>query len=52
MESAKKVGIEGAAEFLEDPNNGLKEVSFFKLLYVLVFFNAPFGCLVAQVFKT
>ena len=27
MESAKKVGIEGAAEFLEDPNNGLKEVS-------------------------
>lgn len=26
MESAKKVGIEGAAEFLEDPNNGLKEV--------------------------
>lgn len=29
MESAKKVGIEGAAEFLEDPNNGLKEVKCF-----------------------
>lgn len=29
VESAKKVGIEGAAEFLEDPNNGLKEVFFF-----------------------
>ncbi|KAL2896267.1 Uncharacterized protein RDABS01_038051 [Bienertia sinuspersici] len=26
VESARKVGIEGAAEFLEDPNNGLKEV--------------------------
>lgn len=26
MESARKVGVEGAAEFLEDPNNGLKEV--------------------------
>ncbi|XP_041002544.1 uncharacterized protein YwbO-like [Juglans microcarpa x Juglans regia] len=26
VESAKQVGIEGAAEFLEDPNNGLKEV--------------------------
>ncbi|XP_031282373.1 uncharacterized protein LOC116140942 isoform X2 [Pistacia vera] len=26
VESAKKVGVEGAAEFLEDPNNGLKEV--------------------------
>lgn len=28
MECAGKIGIEGAAEFLEDPNNGLKEVSF------------------------
>jgi hypothetical protein len=28
VESAKKVGIEGAAEFLQDPNNGLKEVFF------------------------
>ncbi|KAL2499841.1 Thioredoxin superfamily protein [Abeliophyllum distichum] len=27
VESAKKVGLEGAAEFLEDPNNGLKEVN-------------------------
>ncbi|XP_059670482.1 uncharacterized protein LOC132316017 [Cornus florida] len=27
VESARKVGIEGAAEFLEDPNNGLKEVN-------------------------
>lgn len=27
VESAKKVGINGAAEFLEDPNNGLKEVN-------------------------
>lgn len=27
MESAKKVEIEGAAEFLENPENGLKEVS-------------------------
>ncbi|EPS71580.1 hypothetical protein M569_03178 [Genlisea aurea] len=26
VESAKKVGVEGAAEFLDDPNNGLKEV--------------------------
>uniref|UniRef100_A0A7C9E3P0 DSBA-like thioredoxin domain-containing protein n=1 Tax=Opuntia streptacantha TaxID=393608 RepID=A0A7C9E3P0_OPUST len=26
VECAQKVGIEGAAEFLEDPNNGLKEV--------------------------
>ncbi|KAJ8436021.1 LOW QUALITY PROTEIN: hypothetical protein Cgig2_007679 [Carnegiea gigantea] len=26
VECAKKVGIEGAAEFLEDPNNGLKDV--------------------------
>ncbi|KAJ4707242.1 DSBA oxidoreductase family protein [Melia azedarach] len=26
VESAQKVGIEGAAEFLEDPNNGLREV--------------------------
>ncbi|XP_073292822.1 uncharacterized protein [Primulina huaijiensis] len=27
VESAKKVGVEGAAEFLEDPNNGIKEVN-------------------------
>uniref|UniRef100_A0A803LC92 DSBA-like thioredoxin domain-containing protein n=1 Tax=Chenopodium quinoa TaxID=63459 RepID=A0A803LC92_CHEQI len=27
LESAKKVEIEGAAEFLEDPNNGVKEIS-------------------------
>ncbi|XP_021905377.1 uncharacterized protein LOC110820257 isoform X2 [Carica papaya] len=27
VESARKVGIEGAAEFLEDPNNGVKEVN-------------------------
>ncbi|KAK6152643.1 hypothetical protein DH2020_012282 [Rehmannia glutinosa] len=27
VETAKKVGVEGAAEFLEDPNNGLKEVN-------------------------
>ena len=26
MESTKKVGVEGAAEFLQDPNNGLNEV--------------------------
>lgn len=26
LESAAKVGIEGAEEFLKDPNNGLKEV--------------------------
>lgn len=26
MEAADKVGIEGAAEFLDDPNNGVKEV--------------------------
>ncbi|XP_074284971.1 uncharacterized protein LOC141610661 isoform X2 [Silene latifolia] len=26
VESARKVGLEGAAEFLEDPDNGLKEV--------------------------
>ncbi|XP_021296680.1 uncharacterized protein LOC110425921 isoform X1 [Herrania umbratica] len=28
LESARKVGVEGAAEFLENPNNGLKEVAF------------------------
>ncbi|KAL0396618.1 UNVERIFIED_CONTAM: hypothetical protein Scaly_0110200 [Sesamum calycinum] len=27
VEAANKVGVEGAAEFLEDPNNGLKEVT-------------------------
>ncbi|CAH9084365.1 unnamed protein product [Cuscuta europaea] len=27
VEAAKKVGIEGAAEYLEDPHNGLKEVN-------------------------
>lgn len=27
LESARKVGVEGAAEFLEDPNNGVKEVN-------------------------
>ncbi|KAM0958464.1 hypothetical protein FF1_023734 [Malus domestica] len=27
LESAQKVGVEGAAEFLEDPNNGLNEVN-------------------------
>ncbi|XP_004306054.1 PREDICTED: uncharacterized protein LOC101292444 [Fragaria vesca subsp. vesca] len=27
VECAGKIGIEGAAEFLEDPNNGLKEVT-------------------------
>ncbi|XP_021296681.1 uncharacterized protein LOC110425921 isoform X2 [Herrania umbratica] len=27
LESARKVGVEGAAEFLENPNNGLKEVN-------------------------
>ncbi|PWA99723.1 thioredoxin superfamily protein [Artemisia annua] len=26
LESARKVGIEGAAEYLDDPNNGLQEV--------------------------
>ncbi|KAJ6793817.1 uncharacterized protein M6B38_345565 [Iris pallida] len=27
LDAARKVGVEGAAEFLEDPNNGLKEVN-------------------------
>ncbi|KAH6774621.1 Thioredoxin superfamily protein [Perilla frutescens var. hirtella] len=27
VETAKKVGVEGAAEFLQDPSNGLKEVN-------------------------
>ncbi|GFP97926.1 hypothetical protein PHJA_001936700 [Phtheirospermum japonicum] len=27
VDTAKKVGVEGAAEFLEDPNNGLNEVN-------------------------
>ncbi|XP_057964662.1 uncharacterized protein LOC131155488 [Malania oleifera] len=27
VQSARKVGIEGAAEFLEDPDNGLKEIT-------------------------
>ncbi|CAI0454467.1 unnamed protein product [Linum tenue] len=26
LECAQKVGLEGAAEFLDDPNNGLQEV--------------------------
>ena len=26
LECARKIGVEGAAEFLEDPNNGLNEV--------------------------
>ena len=26
LEYARKVGVEGAAEFLENPNNGIKEV--------------------------
>lgn len=29
MEAASKIGVEGAAEFLEDPNNGVKEVFLF-----------------------
>lgn len=29
MEAASKVGVEGAAKFLEDPNNGVKEVFLF-----------------------
>ncbi|XP_009774377.1 uncharacterized protein [Nicotiana sylvestris] len=27
VEAARKAGVEGAADFLEDPNNGLKEVN-------------------------
>lgn len=27
-EAARKAGVDGAAEFLEDPNNGLNEVFF------------------------
>ncbi|RXH89700.1 hypothetical protein DVH24_032057 [Malus domestica] len=27
LQSARKVGVEGAAEFLEDPNNGLDEIN-------------------------
>ncbi|XP_077215404.1 uncharacterized protein LOC143849967 [Tasmannia lanceolata] len=27
LEAARKVGVDGASEFLEDPNNGLKEVT-------------------------
>ncbi|XXG47430.1 hypothetical protein AAC387_Pa02g2079 [Persea americana] len=27
VEAASKIGVEGAAEFLEDPNNGVKEVN-------------------------
>ncbi|XWS36857.1 hypothetical protein CRYUN_Cryun20dG0121500 [Craigia yunnanensis] len=27
LESARKVGVEGAAEFLENPNNGVKEIN-------------------------
>jgi hypothetical protein len=37
VESAIKVGIEGAAEFLQDPNNGLKEVFFSVLILMLQF---------------
>lgn len=29
MEAASKVGVEGATEFLEDPNNGVEEVFLF-----------------------
>ncbi|GKB10759.1 hypothetical protein Tco_0844682 [Tanacetum coccineum] len=27
LESARKVGLEGAAEYLDDPNNGLQEIN-------------------------
>lgn len=32
MESARKAGIEGAAEFLDDPNMGLEEVVCFNFI--------------------
>ena len=38
MECAEKVGV-GAVEFLEDLNNGLKEVSFSVLLKWMTFVN-------------
>jgi len=38
LECAQKVGVEGAAKFLEDPNNGVKEV------FPPQLFNIPFGC--------
>lgn len=33
VECARKVGVEGAAEFLDEPNNGLNEVIFLFLLF-------------------
>lgn len=33
VEAARKAGIDGAAEFLEDPNNGLQEVFSSKPIY-------------------
>jgi len=42
LEAAAKVGIEGAEEFLKNPNNGLKEVIFFqnKKNSFMLLFNA------------
>ena len=39
MECAQKIGLEGASEFLENPNNGVKEVypSLKQLLRFIVF---------------
>lgn len=41
LECAAKAGVEGAAEFLEDPNNGVKEVRSVPLL------SFHFGCIKA-----
>lgn len=42
LECAKKVNLEGAAEFLQDPNNGLKEVLFI-WIYIGRFLHDTFG---------
>lgn len=41
LEAAAKVGIEGAEEFLKNPNNGLKEVLFsYKPNFFILYINS------------
>lgn len=39
LECARKVNLEGAAEFLQDPNNGLKEVFSYKHIPCMLHFD-------------
>nr|XP_008341809.2 uncharacterized protein LOC103404656 [Malus domestica]XP_008341810.2 uncharacterized protein LOC103404656 [Malus domestica] len=48
LESAQKVGVEGAAEFLEDPNNGLNEVNEELEKYTRNINGVPHFCLTME----